>query len=36
MMKENQRFDTFLARMRSLEDRFSYTPYVNPDQQVDF
>ena len=36
VIKENQKFDTFLARMRSLEDLFSYTPFVDPDQQVDF
>ena len=36
IIKENQRFDIFLAHMRSLEDRFSYTPFVNPEQQVDF
>jgi len=35
-MKENQRFNTFLARMRSLEDLLLYTPFVNPNQQVDF
>jgi len=30
VIKENQKFNTFLARMRSLEDLFLYTPFIDP------
>ena len=30
VIKENQKFNTFLARIRSLEDLFLYTPFVDP------
>jgi len=29
-MKKNQKFNIFLTRMRSLEDLFLYTPFINP------
>jgi hypothetical protein len=31
VIKENQKFNTFLAHMRSLKDLLLYTPFINPD-----